>query len=104
MLGFVTDIAILGTYMCYDRGRDAYGVSYGNYGFVQLHEDTHVLRQRTWCVLCYLREHLLVITPISGDTLVSGVVTDIASLGHTCITTEVHAVLHEVSFRKMKHL
>ena len=44
------------------------------------------------------------ITPISGDTLVSGVVTDIASLGHTCITTEVHAVLREVSFWKMKHL
>ena len=82
--------------MCYDRGRDAYGVSYGNYGFVQLHEDTHVLRQRTWCVLCYLREHLSVIAPISRDTLVSGVVTDIAPLGDTCITTEVHAVLHAV--------
>ena len=104
MLGFVTDIAILGTHMCYDIGRDAYGVSYGNHGFVQLHEDTHVLRQRTWCVLCYLREHLSVIAPISRDTLVSGVVTDIAPLGDTCITTEVHAVLHAVSFWKMKHL
>ena len=92
MLGFVTDIAILGTCMCYDRGRDAYGVSYGNYGFVQLHEDTHVLRQRTWCVLCYLREHLSVIAPISGDTLVSGVVTDIGGThmyydrGPCCVT------------------
>ena len=104
MLGFVTDIAILGTYMCYDRGRDAYGVSYGNYGFVQLHDETHVLRQRRWCVLCYLREHLSVIALISGVTLVSRVVTNIAPLGHTCITTEVHAVLHAVSFWKMKHL
>ena len=51
-----------------------------------------------WYVLFYPREHLSVIAPIYGDTLVSGVVTDIAPLGHTCITTEVHAVLHVVSF------
>ena len=44
------------------------------------------------------------IAPISGDTFVSGVVTDIAPLEYTCITTEVHAVLHAVSFWKMKHL
>ena len=37
-----------------------------------------------------------VIAPIYGDTLVSGVVTDIAPLGHTCTTTEVHSVLHAV--------
>ena len=59
---------------------------------------SNCMRTHTCYDRCYLREHLLVITPISGDTLVSGVVTDIASLGHTCITTEVHAVLHEVSF------
>ena len=69
LLGFVTDIAILGTHMYYDRGRDTYGVSHGNIWYRPT-EDTHVLRQRTWCVLCYLREHLSVITPIWRHTRV----------------------------------
>ena len=57
--GNICDFVQLGTHRCYDRGRGTWCVTCGNIIiWFRPTEDTQVLRQRTWYVLCYMREHM----------------------------------------------